>query len=284
MDAAINRYNAQAARTSCRLTADLAELAGAGRTALARRHLYVRGWRFAYVMAASLGDHLVAIADHARPESPRVFAHMTVARAALEAAGKVNYVLSPSGPVVDRVLRSASMWLSSAEEERRAVADLSASSALVHSSAEAAARQRHQDILELVERAGVVLRRGRSGRLLTLELTGALGGTSDASLNITKLLNELLPQKPGAYRVGSAAVHGQPWVLDDDDAFDPSTGALNWPFDAATLASSLDLAISGSVLAIESFAAMLGQDPKREVIEAHRREQAASRLAMTLLD
>ena len=91
------------------------------------------------------------------------------------------------------------------------------------------------------------------------------------------------PTKPAAYRVGSGAVHSQPWVLDDDAAFDPMTRHLEWRFDPAALAGSVDLAITASVLTLEAFAAMLGQDPSRERVEAKRREGAVSKLVLPLL-
>lgn len=41
----------------------------------------------------------------------------------------------------------------------------------------------------------------------------------------------------------------------------------------------MDLAIAASVLAIDVFAAMLGQDPGEEHVAAQRREEAVARLA-----
>ena len=62
---------------------------------LAQRRLYQHGWMVAYLMATNIGDHLAAIADTATPDEPRVFAHMTLARAALEGAARLAYLLHP---------------------------------------------------------------------------------------------------------------------------------------------------------------------------------------------
>ena len=105
-----------------------------------------------------------------------------------------------------------------------------------------------------------------------------------SSPNMTALLRELLPSRPGAYRVGTGALHSQPWVLDDVDAFDPAARRLEWRLDPTAFAASVDLAIAASVLAIDVFAAMLGQDSRSERAEAQGREEAVSHLAAELLN
>jgi len=246
--------------------------------------LYHRGWRLAYLTAANVGDHVEAIADVASVNRPRVFAHMTLARAALEGAARINYLLHPSGTVPDRVLRATALLMASAEEELTAVAELAARNPFLHMAADTQAKRRQADIVKLVERAGIgVQRRKRGGQLSGVSWPDSTGDVVQTHPSITALLKILLPTKPAAYRVGSGAVHSQPWVLDDDAAFDPMTRHLEWRFDPAALAGSVDLAITASVLTLEAFAAMLGQDPSRERVEAKRREGAVSKLVLPLL-
>lgn len=283
MDEALNRFGA-AAPQNCQLALDTQSLSRRGRRTSAQNQIYHRGWRLAYLMATNVGDHLAAIGDVASANPPRVFAHMTLARAALEGAAKINYLLHPSGTLPDRVLRAAALLLASAEEELKAAAELATGNPMLHAAATAGAQRRQADILELVARADIeVRRRKRGGQLSGVSWRDAGGGEAQAHPSVTGLLKTLLPTKPAAYRVGSGAVHSQPWVLDDDDAFDPMTRRLEWHFDPAALAGSVDLAITASVVALEAFAAMLGQDPSRERIEAKHREQAVSKLVMPLL-
>ena len=100
---------------------------------------------------------------------------------------------------------------------------------------------------------------------------------------MTRVVKALFPTKPAAYRVGSGTVHAQPWVLDDDDAFDPATRRLKWTFDPAALAGAVDLAIAASVVTLETFAAMLGQDVTSGKFAARRREQSVLELVRPLL-
>lgn len=282
MRARINEWN-QAAPPGCPLALDAGSFVDLGEHGKARQELYARGWRHAYLLAVTIGDHLEAIADMASSRSPRTFAHMTVARAALEAAARLNYVLCPQDDVSDRVLRAAAVLLVSAEEEVRAVADLETARAPIHGAARLAADRRNGEVRDLIARAQVVAVEDKRGRLLSVAWADGSGRKATARLDITGMLRTLLPSKPAAYRVASGVVHSQSWVLEDDAAFDAATRSLNWRPDPAALAGSLDLAISASLLAIETFALMLGQDAHREWIEAQRREQAASRLVWRLL-
>lgn len=282
MERAINTFSA-AAPSDCRLALDTSYLTQPGDKFEAQRDLYHRGWRLAFMTASNVGDHLSAVGDVAATESPRTFAHMTLARAALEAAARVNYLLDSQATVGGRVLRAAALMLASAEEERRAVKELTTGNATIHEAANNRAEDRYEDLAEVLARAGISTSRGRDGvRLLGVRWHGDQERVA-SSPNISALLRDLLPHKPAAYRVGSGATHSQPWVLDDDSAFDEAARRLQWRFDPAALAGSVDLAITAASLTIEAFAGMLGQDPRGEQIEAQRREEAVSRLVLPLL-
>jgi hypothetical protein len=281
MDDALNRF-ADSAPPDCQLALDTKSLNGRGRRTVAQNQLYHRGWRLAYLMAANVGDHVQAVGDVA-VDPPRVFAHMTLARAALEGAARLTYLLHPRGTLPDRVLRAAALLVASAEEEVKATSELSGRPGL-RQAAVAAAQRRRADILRLVERADIVLKRSkRDGRVMGVVWPRTPEEVTDCQPNVTGLLRTLLPSKPAAYRIGSGAVHSQPWVLDDEDAFDPASRRLTWNFDPAALAASVDLALAASVLTIETFAAMLGQDPTAERAQARSRERKASRLVLPLL-
>jgi hypothetical protein len=98
----------------------------------------------------------------------------------------------------------------------------------------------------------------------------------DCHPTVTDVLKRLLPTRPAAYRVGSGAAHSQPWVLDDDEAFNPQTNRLTWSLDPAALAGSADLGITACALTLDAFGALLGADPSGERLHAHEREQAMS--------
>lgn len=282
MDRAINDF-ASSTPTDCPLALDTAFLGrpGAGRDA--QHRLYHRGWRLAYLIASNIGDHLAAVGDVAGSDAPRAFAHMTLARAALEGAARLSYLLHPSGTVEDRVIRAAALLLASSEEELKAVDELRTGSIELHEAATAAAARRHAEIGDLIGRAGITVTRGRGERLLGVRWRGQ-GTLVESSPNMTALLRSLFPTRPGAYRVGSGALHSQPWVLDDEDAYDPATRRLEWRLDPSALAGSVDLAIAASALALDVFASMLGQDARPEHREAQRREEAVARLAAELLN
>jgi hypothetical protein len=281
MEEALNRF-AESAPPDCQLALDTKSLSGRGRRAVAQNHIYHRGWRLAYLMAANVGDHVQAVGDVAA-DPPRVFAHMTLARAALEGAARLTYLLHPSGGPPDRVLRATALLVASAEEEVKATAELSGRPGL-RQAAVAAAQRRQADILRLVERADIALKRSkRDRRIVGVVWPNAPDEVTNCQPNVTGLLRTLLPSKPAAYRIGSGAVHSQPWVLDDDDAFDPTSRRLMWNFDPAALAGSVDLAVMASVLTIETFAAMLGHDPAAERAQARSRERKVSRLVLPLL-
>jgi hypothetical protein len=282
MDEALNRFSATSA-PECQLAIDTSALRGPGRRTVAQNKLYHRGWRLAFLMATNVGDHLVAVGDVAS-RSPRLFAHMTLARAALEGAARIHYLLHPSGTLRERVLRSTALLVASSEEELKAAAELSTGRPGLHAAAMAAAKGRSANTLGLVKSADIELqRRKRDG-----QVHGVLWPNDPDTLtlcqpNVTGLLRTLMPAKPAAYRVGSGAVHSQPWVLDDDEAFDFESRQLKWKFDPAALAGSVDLAVAASMLTIEAFAAMLGHDPSPERSHARHREREVSKLAVPLV-
>jgi len=278
---ALNDYSTSAPET-CILACDTRALGGKQRSTVAKSRLYHRGWRLAFLTAWNVGDHLTAIGDVASTASPRVFAHMTLARAALEGAARVHYLLDPQGTTAERVLRAAALLLASAEEELKAVDEFRGVNDQLHVAAQTAAQARHADVADLIKRAGISPRHSKTkrGPLLGVE---AVGSMDSATLPvISTLLRQLIPDKPAAYRVSSGVVHSQPWVLDDEDAFHPPSRELRWPLDPVALAGSVDLGITASILVINDFAAVLGQDAQPQQREADRREQAVSRIAQTL--
>lgn len=278
MDRALNNFSASAP-ADCLLALDTQELQRPGERFMARNVIYHRGWRLAFMIATNVGDHLSAVADVASADPPRVFAHMTLARAALEGAARVCYLLHPGGTLEDRVLRGAALLMASAEEEQKAISEMATWNPSVH----AAARSRHSDIAGLLAQAGIETRRGRNGvRLLGVMWPGS-SELVESSPNVSALLRDLVPDKPAAYRIGSGALHSQPWVLDDESAYDMATRRLNWQLDPAALSGSVDLAITASKLVLNVFATMLGCDPSKELIEAQRREEAVARIAAALL-
>lgn len=280
MDQALNEFSA-AAPPESPLATDALALSGQGRRTQARNVLYHRGWRLAYLMAATVGDHLQAVGDVA-VNPPRIFAHMSLARAALEAAARTHYLLHPVGTVEDRVLRSAALLLASAEHEVTAAAEMSLLPGLAARAA-ADAKVRHDEISRLLFRADIDVKRKRNGQALGVGWPGSTSPTTLCSPNITVLLRQLLPSKPAAYRVGSGAVHSQPWVLDDDLVFDRERRLLNWTFDPAALAGSVDLAVTASILVLEVFSTMLGADSVAERAAARSRERQVSARVAALL-
>ena len=281
MEDALNRFS-RAAPPGCPLALDTRFLKGLGRRTVAQNQLYHRGWRLAYLMATNVGDHLQAVGDVAT-DPPRLFAHMTLARASLEGAARVTYLLHPQGTTPDRVLRAAALLVASAEEEVKATAELPARTRL-QVAAVADAGRRRGDIMRLLERADITVKRTkRDDRLAGVSWPLTPNLQTDCYPNITRLLKTLLPSKPAAYRIGSGAVHSQPWVLETDDAWDAARRHLQWAFDPAAFAGSVDLAVTASTLTMDAFAAMLGQDSSVERDRARRREQAVSRLLPSVL-
>jgi hypothetical protein len=281
MDDALNAY-AAAAGPDCVLALDASELDKPGARVGARKAIYNQGWRLAYMTAFTLGDHLAAIGDVAQTEAAPSFAHMTLARATLEAAARVAYLLDHAITVEGRVLRAGALLLASTEEELLAVADLERGNSPIHPTARAQALGRQRDLMRMLNKAKIRVHRDSRDRLVGVYMT-----TPDqivkSSPVITTLLRDLMPDRPGAYRFGSGAAHGQPWVLDDDAAFDLASRRLDWRLDPAGLAGSVDLAISASTTVIRLFAAMLGQDASAEVDSGRRREQAVAALVWPLL-
>lgn len=281
-DDALNAW-AATAPPDCEIALDTAWLKAPGEDRLAQNRLYHHGWRVAYMTATNVGDHLCAIADTASAEAPRTFAHMTLARAALEGAARINYLLSPAGTVRDRVLRAAAVMLASAEEELRAVAEFAGWNGELHRAADRVARSRLSEVSSLIQAAGIeVVTTKSGGRSAGLRWVGSSEAVS-TSINITAILNTLAPSRPAAYRVGSGAAHSQPWVLDDDEAFDTRTNRLNWTFDPVALAGSVDLAILAAELTLDAFASLLGADASEERTRAQEREQATATLALAFV-
>lgn len=114
MDAAINVFSAASA-SDCLLASAVAQLASTS----PENALYQRGWRLAYLIASNIGDHLAAIGDVAGAREARPFAHMTLARAALEGAARLWFLMYPPGSVGDRIHRAAALLLGSSDEEAR---------------------------------------------------------------------------------------------------------------------------------------------------------------------
>lgn len=274
MDSAVNSF-AAAATGDCPSARDAGSLKGPGARLRARRRLYGAGWKAAYLIVANIGDHVEAIADTATPTSPRVFAHMTLARSALEGAARLSYLLHPKGNLEDRLLRAACVLLLSAEEEMRAAPQLKTVSDDLGDMAIERAADRHSDILSVIELSGIVVSRGKRDQVTNLSWADAPSQMVDPP-NVTSLLKGLLPNRPAAYNVGSGVAHSLAWALDTDLKMDLDTDSLQCSFDPFALAGSVDLAICASILVIETFATMLGGDPASEVFQARTRERAVS--------
>jgi len=230
--------------------------------------------------AISVGDHLSSIADVSQAKSPRVISHWTLARSALEGAARVSFLLNASEDLRTRVLRAAVVALVSAEAELTAADGLHVVPGL-QLLAQLQAQGRLEAAKALLDQAGVIASHDKRGRVRQVCWSGSSSG--QAPPNITALCRVLLPSHPAAYQVGSGAAHGQSWVISSDDTFDLATGRVNVPFDAASLAGAVDLAIASSVAVLDSFAAMLGQDSADEHGRARIREQAVSQLVRPLL-
>jgi hypothetical protein len=183
MDDALNKWSA-AAPPECQLALDAGYLKSPHQDLAAQRRLYHNGWRAAFMTATSVGDHVCAIADSASADPPRSFAHMTLARAALEGAGRINYLLCPGGTVQDRVLRAAAVMVASAEEELRAVAEFAGWDVELHRVADASARRKHGEVMALVRTAGIQATAGRGGRTISLRWPDAESVIS-VSMNVT---------------------------------------------------------------------------------------------------
>lgn len=205
-DEALNEWAAVAPPDS-KLALDAAWLKAPGQDRAAQNRLYHHGWKVAYMTATNVGDHVCAIADTAGSDAPRTFAHMTLARAALEGAARIHYLLNPAGTVRDRVLRAAAVMVASAEEELRAVAEFAGWNDELHRAADGFARSRLSEVSDLIRTAGMEVVPGRSGgRSVGLRWVGSKD-TLSTSINITAILKVLAPSRPAAYRVGSGAAH-----------------------------------------------------------------------------
>lgn len=263
MDNAVNRYQA-APLSNSPVARDESHL----KNHPAQQRLYVIGWKFALLLLANTGDHLLSIRESAKGR--RVFAHLTAARACLESAARVRYLLPAELTVEDRVLRAAAAILEDVHQERSAARSLTSFGPAPAEQAASRARDAH----DLVKRAGVEVRTGQFDRPTGVRWAGNNSMPWVENPKITSLVRGMLPDKPGAYQVASAAVHGLPWILDNEEAFNDQTGTFSWTFDPLSLAMSVDLAISAASAVTTTFARMCGHDPHTETIHAHRRNEA----------
>jgi hypothetical protein len=238
-----------------------------------QRRLWLSCRQLTRLLLANEIDHLNAAAR--LYEGPGIFlwAPSSVIRVACEAAARIAYLLDPSLPFELRITRAAGLLLYSADEKVKAAGHVTG----VVADAEDRACGERDVLLERIGRAGI----GVPGK--GKPLISPSGQLVHRSPQVTKLIAESFPERPGLYQQTSAVVHSTMWTL--IGAVDSSTDTPDLVLkpDLLELGATALAGLDAAWVASNAFALYFGHNPHPVTARWRRRTTAIDELMRATL-
>ncbi|WP_148088792.1 hypothetical protein [Saccharothrix texasensis] len=203
-------------------------------------------------------------------DSIPLYSHHTLARVACEGAARIGYLLDPAIGYEHRLLRSAVFALADADARVTAAREVTTHPLLPHAADEPT--RRRDELLDLIERAGITIRRNGRQQPTHFEV-GAPPVVEPCKTNLTELVKRFYPDRPGTYRSTSGVVHSNPWVLNDTVTSSPFTPELVLEPDVQGIGAATLTTIDASIIVVESYARYYGHDPAPAVRKSRSRAQ-----------
>ncbi|KOX16192.1 hypothetical protein ADK67_40275 [Saccharothrix sp. NRRL B-16348] len=229
------------------------------------------GMQLCRLIFANVYDHMWSTGSLlGAGDSIPLYSHHTLTRVACEGAARIGYLLDPAIGYEHRLLRSAVFALADVDARVTAARDVAAHPRLPHA-ADEPTRQR-DELLELIRRAGITICRNKQQQPTRLEI-GSPVVDEPCKTNLTELVKRFYPDRPGTYRLTSAVVHSNPWVLNDTVTSSPFTPELVLEPDVRGIGTATLTTIDASIIMIESYARHYGHDPAPAVRKSKSRAQ-----------
>jgi hypothetical protein len=291
LKAALDDYGKSRPAPGCHHQADIASARRADRRfRKAQQHLLAAGQHQAQLMLVNAYDHLVSLGRLLGSDGAMsLYAHTTLSRSVCEAAVRHAWLLDSSITYEERITRSAAMLFANTENRLAGARQVP-----VHNVGATTAQKlidncaaEHDQVCKLLERAGMDRALDRTGKKTArIELRNPVTKVA-VKLDMGPLMNSLLPDSPGWYRISSGIAHSAAWVLSDAIAGTSGPDLALTP-DLMEVAAAAESSISASALIIERHATYYGYDPeprvrqsrqRREMLDVLMREQAIKQMS-----
>ncbi|MFF3671844.1 hypothetical protein [Microtetraspora malaysiensis] len=142
-------------------------------------------------------------------------------------------------------------------------------------------QESHNKLLKEIERAGMHVRYKKSDNkagVIGVSWSPS-GSTIPLKLNLSELGQKLLPEVPGAYRIGSGVAHNMPWMIADHIRTIPGQPGVEVEFNPLTVAAAADVVLNANRLVIDAVARFYGKDPRPALHASLIRQAAVDRAA-----
>jgi hypothetical protein len=244
-----------------------------------RQQLWSRAVFACMHLAVHVTDHVRALGVLlAQPQvGVPVYAHASIARAALESAALLAYVLAEGQPTDIRLARGVALLLADADAAAKTARRIRGN-AMMRSPGPMVAREREQ-LLELIRRARVETVLNVAGnRVKGVRLAPGLP-ESPVVVAATDLVEKTFGDLPGIYGMLSGVVHGLPWRLADNAQVDGRQAI--WQPNPMDVTASVLGAVTAGAQAGAAFARYRGFGDRPEVVRLQRRAHACDEALRT---
>jgi hypothetical protein len=207
------------------------------RIAVAHMHLAVHATDHVRALGLTLSDPQVGVP---------VYAHASLARAAIESAGLLLYLLADNEPFQVRLARGVALLIVDAGEAAKA-ADQVRGNPYMPEPGPAVTAQKDR-LIDLIDRAQIDRVRNKTGTATKAVRIGPSGHEAPTHVTASSLAKKHFGDLPAVYSLLSGIVHGLPWGLTDNASIEGRE--MRWQPNATQ--------IGGSVLAATAAASRIG--------------------------
>jgi hypothetical protein len=216
--------------------------------------------RLSRLIFVNVFDHLGAMSRVlSSTDSITLYSHETLVRVACEGAARIGYLLDPAVGFDVRLLRTGVLELADADAQVATVRSVAAARPELAHAVDRAIKRR-EGLLGQLERSGMTVRM-KGQKPTHLEL-GDPACIVPCKLNLTGLVEQHFPGRPGSYRSASGIVHSNPWTLGDTVSSSPLTAELVLEPDIMGIGAATIIAIDASIVITASYAQYYGHDPE----------------------
>jgi len=208
-------------------------------------------------MAVNVADHLRAVALLlSQPDvGVPVYAHTTAARAAIESATNVAYILDRDHPFELRFARGIAFLINNSREACRAASRVPGNAYMLAPGP--AATRSHESLLAFIAHAKVELVPARNGDPKGVRVTPG-GPVAPTTVKMTDLVPERYPNMPALYNLMSGVTHGMPYRLSSNAQFD--NRRARWDPDPLDVGGSVLAAVNAAHTVLAAHAWHRGRD------------------------
>ncbi|WP_194909027.1 hypothetical protein [Catenulispora rubra] len=216
-----------------------------------QHRLWMQTLNLTRLLATNVYDHVNSLRNVLSEQEIPLFAHLTIGRPACESTATIMYLLDTGIGAQTRLTRGSALLYADAKHQTALAAEYPPA---VRPQMEATAQKEFDQLKGEIDAAAITVEKDKSKKDFKLVL-----GHHSALMkpNLTKLVTDAFPDRPGAYRITSGAIHGSHQTL---NALTTNTTADQVMFqaDLAEVGALVSLAIEATGKTLAAFAAYYG--------------------------